>query len=122
MKGKKKGSDLWGEFWEKESGKSESPLATKKQGRKKTHPAEKREIVRSPRKVLHWLHVTCSTFLKCGKLCFCVAIFYIFAPLKATCVMCTCWALEGRPCCDCRKLPEILKLWVNCSFPAVVLK
>ena len=53
MKGKEEGSDLWGEFWEKESGEAKSPLAAKKQGGEETHPAEEREIVRSQ----SWLYL-----------------------------------------------------------------
>ena len=85
MKGKKKGSDLWGEFWEKESGKSESPLATKMQGREKTHPAEKREIVRSPFSKENVALVTCYMFhfSKMRKIMFLCCHFLHFCTIKS---------------------------------------
>ena len=44
MERKEKGSDLRGEFGEKESRKAKSPLASKKQGCKETHPAEEKNF------------------------------------------------------------------------------
>ena len=44
MERKEKGSDLGGKFREKESGKAETPLASKEQGCQKTHPAEEKKV------------------------------------------------------------------------------
>ena len=44
MERKEKGSDLGGEFREKESGKAKTPLASKEQGCQKTHPAEEKKV------------------------------------------------------------------------------
>ena len=75
MKGKEEGSDLWGEFWEKESREPESPLAAKKQGGEETHPAEERNCQISKK---CWVGYVCK-MLQFG---FCLPVVDIFAPFK----------------------------------------